>query len=203
MPRRIVAFLLLGLFVVLFIGSCLITANGLQDDLQRVDLAVVLGSRVEPDGTPSPMLQARLDRTVELFRKGYFKLILVSGGLGKEGYSESGVMKHYLEAKGISSVAIIEDSTGSNTWRTAENTAQILDDRHLESVMIISQYFHVPRVRLAFAKFGVENISWSYARYWGWRDFYSVPREVIGYVAYWIRWQQRLPQLTTAAATIT
>jgi vancomycin permeability regulator SanA len=48
-------------------------------------LALVLGSKVEQEGTPSPRLRARLDRTLELFRDGWFAFIIASGGLGKEG----------------------------------------------------------------------------------------------------------------------
>lgn len=177
--------LILGLLLLLLIGALLVILDGLQDNLHSADLAVVLGNRVKPDGTPSPALQARLDHAVELYREHYFKLILVSGGHGKEGFDEPVVMRSYLEAQGVPSNAIFEDNNGSDTWLTAQNTAQFLSEHHLQSVFIISQYFHMPRCRLAFARFGMAPIYWSHAPFWSLRDFYSVPREMAGYIDYY------------------
>jgi len=181
---RQIAFVLFALFT----AACVaIVFAGLNDNPHAADLAVVLGNKVQPDGTPSEMLKARLDHTVNLYRQGYFKLILVSGGHGKEGYDEPVVMRRYLEANGVPSDAILEDNEGYTTWRTAQNTARLLNDRHLNSVLIVSQYFHLPRCRLAFAKFGIEPIYASHAPFWSIRDLYSVPREVIGFCAYYSR----------------
>jgi len=185
--RRFLAYILVPFFLLLLIGSVVVTCAGWNDNLHAADLAVVLGNKVEPDGQPSPALQARLDHAVDLYRQGYFKLVLVSGAHGKEGYDEPSVMRRYLEANGVPHDAILEDNDGSNTWKTARNSARILNERHLQSVLIISQYFHLPRCRLAFAKFGIQPIYVSPARYWSIRDLYSVPREVIAYVVYSLR----------------
>jgi len=180
--RFILAVLAVGLV------ACLaITFAGLDDDLHHADLAVVLGNKVQPDGNPSEMLKARLDHTIDLYRQGWFKLILVSGGHGKEGYDEPAVMRHYLEANGIPHDAIFEDNEGYTTWLTAQNTAQFLKAHNLKSVLIVSQYFHMPRCRLAFSKFGIGPIYTSHAPFWSIRDLYSVPREVIGYAVYYFR----------------
>jgi vancomycin permeability regulator SanA len=170
------------------IAACLaITFAGLDDDLHVADLAVVPGSKVNPDGQPSEALQARLDRAAELYRLGYFKVILVSGAHGREGYDEPAVMARYLEVHGIPNAAIFQDNKGYKTWQTAQNTAAFMNAHHLKSVLIISQYFHLPRCRLAFSKFGIAPIYTSHARYWSMRDFYSLPREVIGCIAYDLR----------------
>lgn len=168
--------------------ACLaITFDGLHDRLHQADLIVVLGNKVRPDGAPSQALKARLDRAVALYRAGYSKLVLVSGGHGKEGYDEPKVMRHYLETNGIPHDVIFEDNEGYNTWRTAQNSAQFLKEHHLKSVLVVSQYFHLSRCRLAFSRFGIQPIYTGHAHYWSIRDFYSVPREAIGYVAYSLR----------------
>jgi vancomycin permeability regulator SanA len=171
-------------FLLLLVGSLAITLDGQYDNLHVADLAVVLGSKVRADGQPSEMLKARLNHTAELYREGYFKFVLVSGGRGKEGYDEPVVMRHYLEGKAVPHESIFEDDQGYTTWRTAQNTAAFLKTHHLKSVLIISQYFHLPRCRLAFAKFGIERVYWSHAPFWSLRDFYSVPREVLGTCVY-------------------
>ena len=177
----------IGLVVLILIGSLAIICDGLRDNLHAADIAVVLGNAVKQDGRPSQQLKARLDHTAELYRQGYFKLILVSGGLGKEGYDEPVVMRRYLESQGVPHDAIFEDDGGSNTWHTAKDTADFLAAHHLTSVLIVSQYFHMPRCRLAFARFGIASTYSSHAPLWSLRDFYSVPREVVGYVGYYFR----------------
>ncbi len=161
--------------------------DGLHDNLHPADLAVVLGSQVQRDGQPSESLKARLDHAIELYRQGYFKLVLVSGAHGQEGYDEPRVMARYLEAHGIPHDAIFQDNEGYTTWWTARDTAPFLKAHHLTSVLVISQYFHMPRCRLAFAKFGIAPVYTSHAPFWDRRDFHSVPREVIGLIVYYWR----------------
>ena len=108
----IVAAVMLGAFV---ISTLAIVVSGLRDDIANADAALVLGSKVELDGTPSPRLRARLDRTLELFLAGNFPQIIVSGGIGKEGYDEAAVMRDYLIARGVPSDRIIVDSLGDTT----------------------------------------------------------------------------------------
>jgi len=177
----------LATLTLLFIACLAITLDGLDDNPHPTDLAVVLGSKADPDGQPSLMLKARLDHAVELYRQGLFKLILVSGGQEREGYDEPVVMRHYLEAAGIPRDSIFEDNQGYTTWHTAQNTARFLQEHHLTSVLIISQYFHIARCRLAFAKFGIKPVYASHAPFWSIRDLYSVPREVVGWIAYDLR----------------
>jgi uncharacterized SAM-binding protein YcdF (DUF218 family) len=95
--------------------------------------------------------------------------------------------RRYLEAQGVPPDTILEDNDGYTTWMTARNTSRILADRRLKSVLVISQYFHMPRCRLAFGKFDVDLVYTSHAPFWSIRDFYSVPREVVGYADYAMR----------------
>jgi vancomycin permeability regulator SanA len=185
--NRFVISLILSPFVSLLGASLAIIVAGVNDDLHAADLAVVLGSKVNSDGQPSLMLRARLDHAVALYRKGYFKLVLVSGGRGKEGYDEAVVMGKYLAANGVPGPLILEDHDGTTTWMTAKNTARIMGERHLKSVLVVSQYFHMARCRLALEKFGIGTVYTSHAPFWSVRDFYSVPREAVGYLAYAMR----------------
>jgi vancomycin permeability regulator SanA len=173
---------------VLFALACLaICVAGLNDDPHSADLGVVLGNRVEPDGRPSDQLQARIDEAAKLYHAGYFKLVLVSGGLGREGHSEPAVMRDYLIRAGVPGSSIIEDPYGNDTYLTARNTSRLLHQRHLTSILVISQYFHLPRCRLAFSRYGIAPVYTANARFFSVRDFYSVPREVIGFVEYLVR----------------
>ncbi|HWE46947.1 MAG TPA: YdcF family protein [Caulobacteraceae bacterium] len=169
----------------LWAAACgLILVSGLSDRARSADVGVVPGSKVYRSGLPSPSLQSRLDEALVVYRRGLVKNLFVSGGLGKEGFDESQVMRAYLVAHGVPAVAIVTDSHGDNTFATARHTATLMRQRHWTSAFVITQYFHVPRTRLALRACGVNVAGWAHARYFDLRDFYSVPREALGYPVY-------------------
>ena len=174
----------LGAFVLAMIA---IVVCGLRDDIAHADVALVLGNKIELDGTPSPRLRARLDRTLELFRAGYFPSIIVSGGVGKEGYDEAAVMRDYLVSLGVPAGQIIVDSHGDTTFASAVNTARITKERGFKSVLVVSQYFHIPRSRLALKRCNLTEVHSAHAHFFEWRDIFSIPRDTIGYASYFFR----------------
>lgn len=163
-----------------------IVADGLTDEIATTDAAVVLGNTVEPSGQPSPRLKARLEKAVELYEKNLVGKIIVSGGLGVEGFEEADVMCAFLVSRSVPESSIILDRSGYNTHKTAVSTKQIMEANNLRSVTIVSQYFHITRTRLAFQKAGIENIYAAHADYFEWRDIYSIVREFTGFYSYLI-----------------
>jgi vancomycin permeability regulator SanA len=180
-----IGFILFSVMIVWFIlHTTIILIDGINDELANVDVAVVLGNKVELDGQPSNRLQARLDKAVDLYEEGYFKNIIVSGGVGKEGFDEANVMKQYLVDQGIPIEVIIEDSNGYNSYMTAENSKAIMEELNLESVMVITQYFHITRSKLAFQKLGFKEVYGAHAEIVELRDVYSIIREFPAYYKY-------------------
>jgi vancomycin permeability regulator SanA len=173
-----------SLFIWFLIHTTLVIIDGLNDELKPADVAVVLGNKVEVNGQPSNRLIARLDKSVELYNGGYFTFIIVSGGIGKEGFDEARVMKSYLVDKGIPEDKIIEDNNGYNSYMTAQNTSKIIDDLELDSVMVITQYFHVSRTKLAFRKMDIKEVYAAHAKIFEFRDIYSIIREFPAYYKY-------------------
>lgn len=164
-----------------------VTYDGLKDNIGSSDVAVVLGNKVELDGKPSERLQGRLDRAVELYKKKYFNYIIVSGGIGQEGFDEAIVMKNYLIENGVPDKNILLDQEGYNSYRTAQNTKTIMGDMNLESVTIISQFYHISRTRLAFKKLGFEHVYTAHAKYFEIRDIYSLAREFFAFYKYLLK----------------
>lgn len=174
-------------FALITLGTLLLVIAGHRDDIGTADVALVLGSKVELDGTPSTRLRARLDRTLELYRAGYFPDVIASGGTGKEGFDEAIVMRDYLVANGIPGEHVIVDSGGLTTFLSARNASEIARQRKLKSVFVISQYFHLPRSRLALKRFGFSHVYSAHPHYYEARDVYSAPRELFGYLSYYFR----------------
>ncbi|HLD61194.1 MAG TPA: YdcF family protein [Patescibacteria group bacterium] len=178
-----VTIILIGCFFALNILA--LTIDGLNDTAEPADVAVVLGNKVERDNTPSKRLQARLNRGAELYHNGLTEKIIVSGGIDATGHDEAEVMKKYLIGQAVPTEVIITDNQGYNTYATAKNAAEIMQRENWDSVILVSQYFHLPRTKLAFKKFGVTKTYTAHARMWPeFRDFYSLPREVVAYYKY-------------------
>lgn len=173
------ALLLAGLLV-----TGIIAADGLRDNLKPCDAAVVLGARVYDSGRPSPSLRTRLDRAAELYQKRYFPLVIVSGGDQGNGYHQTRVMSDYLTARGVPQEAQVLDLKGVNTFHTAANTARILEKNRADSVMVITQFFHITRSRYALRRFGVNTIASARGRQLTSRDWYGLIRDTVALGAY-------------------
>jgi len=163
--------------------------DGLTDDIKKADAIIVLGNKVEKTGEPSNRLKSRLDKAVQIYSKFPNIPIIVSGGTGKEGYDEAKVMKQYLIQNKVPAQLITEDNKGVNTTSTAQNAAkfEFLKPTNQKSVIIISQYFHITRSKLAFKKVGFNKVYSAHANYFELRDLYSIVREFFGYCSYLIR----------------
>jgi vancomycin permeability regulator SanA len=180
--RKPVVFALLALLGAFVLVTLLLVADGFHDQIGHADVALVLGSKVNTDGTPSARLRARLDRTLELYQAGYFPAIIVSGGA-----NETAVMADYLRGHGVPANHLIEDKSGVNTFASAYDTMVIMHHLKSHSVFVVSQYFHLPRARLALERFGISPVYSAHAHFFEWRDLYSSPRELAGYVRYYLR----------------
>lgn len=175
-----------GLLLVLLSAAVGIACSGLTAQPQPADCLVVPGNTVNPDGSISPRLRARLDEALRLYRAGLSPLIFVSGGLGREGHYEGSAMQRYLVAQGVPAHAIVVDNVGNNTEATARNFARLARIRHLKSAVVVSQFFHLPRTQLLLRQQGVSTVSASAARYWELRDVYALLREVPAYARAWL-----------------
>lgn len=174
--------IILSLFMIWFgIHSLYIIVDGLSDSGQKADLAVILGSKVNEDGTLSERLQKRLETGIDLYKKHRIKNILISGGLGKEGYYEGEKMKEFLLSKGIPVSLIIVDNYGDNTRATVDNTLALRKKLNFNSVIVVSQYFHVTRTKKLFKDKGFINVSSVSPNYFESRDLYSIIREFPAY----------------------
>ena len=184
--RKIILLSLSALAVFLLATAALVLV-GLHDKLAPADVIVVPGNTIMPDGTPSPRLQARLDVALKQFEERRAPRILVSGATGKEGFDEAASMARYLAKRGVPASAIIEDSQGWTTDATARNAAFLMRQHGWKTAMVATQYFHVPRFRLALERAGIDVSGQVHAPYFELRDLYSVPRETVGYAVYFMR----------------
>ncbi len=133
-------------------------ATGRSDQVEQarpVDAIVVLGA-AQYDGRPSPQLAARLDHVVTLYEDGVAPLIVVTGGKQPEDrFTEAESSAQYLIERGVPSTAIIMEASGSTTSESMAGTADLLDQRGLDQVVIVTDPYHALRARLIAQEAGL------------------------------------------------
>ena len=173
------------IFSIMFSWFCVhvvfITIDGLEDENLKADIAVILGNKVNEDGSLSERLKKRMECGLDLFHKGRVSKIIVSGGLGKEGFYEGDRMKAFLLEHNVPDTAIIVDNKGNNTRATVSNVLSLKDSLNYKSLIVVSQYFHLTRTKMLFRKQGMNNVSSVSPNYFEIRDLYSVFREFVAY----------------------
>lgn len=157
------------------------TIDGFTDNQTRADVAVVFGNKVNEDGSLSSRLQARLEQAVVLYRTQRTPAIIVSGGLGKEGFWEGDKMREYLLSQGIPDTAIVVDNYGNDTELTVKNSLAIMQEKGWHSAISVSQFFHQTRIKMLYRKAGFNNIESSSPNFLAFGDGYSCLREFVGF----------------------
>ncbi len=184
--KTIKIFLIVFLILVSFISFYGLFSSCKTD---QSDLLVVLGNKVYPDGTLSPVLKARVDRSFDAWQKGCAPYILVSGGTGKEGFPEGTAMANYLVQKGVPETSISIDNEGINSYATALNTKTLLTQNNWQSVTVVTSYYHVFRSELAMKLVGIEDVRGVGARYVTYKDLWKIPRDLAGIFVYAFKYQ--------------
>ncbi|WP_321788145.1 YdcF family protein [Burkholderia pyrrocinia] len=166
-----------------------LVVHGMRMPSEPADVAVIFGNALDDTGAPKPVLAARLDVGVRCYRTGQCPAFLVSGAIDGPGLNEASAMRDYLVARGVPADRIAVDDQGDNTLASAQHTLAYLQAHHLSRVLIVSQYYHLARARLAFERVGIarENIYAAYPRRFQLRDVYSSWREVPAYAVYAVR----------------
>ena len=127
-----------------------------SDEARPADAIVVLGA-AQYDGRPSPVLAARLDHALLLWKAGYAPRIVVTGGKRPgDRYTEATASADDLIARGVPDSAILREVQGTSTWESLAATARILRNRGLESVLVVSDPYHSLRARETARELGLD-----------------------------------------------
>jgi uncharacterized SAM-binding protein YcdF (DUF218 family) len=126
----------------------------MHDEAGPADAIAVFGA-AEYDGRPSPVLRARLDHALTLFRKHLAPLIVTLGGGGDTRDSEGGVGHDYLLAHGVPENQIIAETQSTNTEESAARLAAIARENHLNRILAVSDGTHLFRIRAVLSSMGL------------------------------------------------
>lgn len=136
-------------------------------DLPNAGAIVVLGGGIRPQFPPRPWIDVteagdRPIHAAQLYKQGKAPLIILSGGridwMGG-GSPESADMAKLVEALGVPASAILQDPTSLNTRENAVNVKQILDQRGIRQVLLVTSATHMPRSMQIFKKLGINAVA--------------------------------------------
>ena len=151
------------LLIISLVYGCVNVAQvwwvGKSDQATAVDAIVVLGV-AQYDGRPSPQLQARLDHALALWQEGLSPLVITTGGNQPgDRFTEAETSANYL-MEGLMSVAvpaesIVQENSGSTTRESLIAVHNIMQDRGLHSILIVTDPYHSLRSRLIAQDLGL------------------------------------------------
>ncbi|WP_456404498.1 YdcF family protein [Thiolapillus sp.] len=125
------------------------------------DIVVLLGGMTHGivPTTGRADLSGEVDRLLHaaaLYKAGKAPLLLLTGG-NAQGYEPEAVsMQKLLLDLGIPEQAMLLESLSRNTRQNAEYSAQILKQRGIERIILVTSAYHMGRARFEFLRLGLE-----------------------------------------------
>ena len=115
---------------------------------------LILGTRVYA-GNVSQVLKGRLDVAIGAYTEKKAGKFLVSGDHGGKYYDEVNTMKQYLLQAGVPSADIFMDHAGFSTYESLYRARDIFG---VQSVIIATQGFHLPRALFIARSLGIDAV---------------------------------------------
>jgi vancomycin permeability regulator SanA len=124
-----------------------------ESDVPAAPAALVLGAKVNPDGTPSAFLTARLDLAKRLYDARLVETIIVSGDRLAPEFDEPVAMRNYLIRAGLPTEKVIVDSGGFDTYESCLRAQRILN---LSQLIVVTQSYHLVRAVATCRALGID-----------------------------------------------
>lgn len=123
---------------------------GRTDYRRPADAIVVFGARTYADGTLSSVLHNRVATALDLYKQGYARTLIFSGGPGDGQVHETEAMRTFALRSGVRHEDVILDPGGVNTQATVANTMAMFDRSGLRRILVVSDFTHLPRIKLTY-----------------------------------------------------
>ena len=152
--RRVLTIAVLAAFAIWIASATAVLIWSARDEAQPAQAIVVLGA-AQYAGKPSPVLRARLDHALELWNRHLASLLILTGGTGAgDTTSEAAVGRNYARKHGVPDSAILVENEGRTTSESMRAVAGMLEVRGLQTALLVSDPFHMLRLRILARRFG-------------------------------------------------
>lgn len=130
----------------------------------HADAVLILGAKVNLDNTPSEALYNRTMVAVQLYKEGKADYILTTGGVGLGYLPESKVAAKIALDSGVPEDKILAEAESHNTYDSLDDIKALADARHIRSIILVSDQYHVARGVLVAKHFGFDPVYWDYPK---------------------------------------
>jgi uncharacterized SAM-binding protein YcdF (DUF218 family) len=137
------------LFISVFIYIISIAINislfSYVNETINADAAVILGASVWHN-KPSPVFQERINHGIWLYKNGYVKYLIFTGGTGKQSnVSESSVAKDYAINSFIPEEKIFIEEMSKVTLENILYARNIIQEHNFNKIILVSDPLHMKR----------------------------------------------------------
>lgn len=137
---------LAGLLCVL--GTALaLDIYGSSEHAKPADVIIVLGARVLPGGVAGDSLSARTRKGADLFRRGFAKHMIFTGGVGDYGPAESVVAERMAHDLGVPSTATHTEQRSTSTRENIRYAITLCRENGWRTAIVVSDPYHLWRAR--------------------------------------------------------
>ena len=149
------------------------------DEAPANRIAIIFGAGLRRDGTPTAVLRDRVETGAALYFNGKTEKLLMSGDNRFVEYNEPEAMRQYAISLGVPKDAIVLDYAGRRTYDSCYRAKAVFG---VESALLVTQKFHLPRAlflcnALGIKSIGVEANNLNYRRisllYWNLREQFA------------------------------
>ncbi len=152
--REIVRRIVRGMVAVALLVGCAwfwwlflqIRRTSYEDQSAHADAIAVFGA-AEYNGRASPVLTARLEHALDLYRRGLAPLLISLGGGVDPLYSEGAVGRDFFLIHGVPDRSIIAETSSSDTEESVNRLAAIARENHLRTILVVSDGTHLFRIQ--------------------------------------------------------
>jgi uncharacterized SAM-binding protein YcdF (DUF218 family)/L,D-peptidoglycan transpeptidase YkuD (ErfK/YbiS/YcfS/YnhG family) len=190
-PAKVLGIAYAVLGIVAVGGFFLLHVYGRPMAGEPVDVAVVLGNRVMPDGTASVLLRDRTLAAISLYRRGLVRHLFLSGAVypgkrpGDALRNEPAAMRRVCLEHGVPAWAITLDPYGVNTRATAHNAREFMQSQGYRSLVVCTDDSHLFRTVLSCRQEGLDPYTAaSVKQAWTCAELQPTAREVAGILVY-------------------
>ena len=125
------------------------------EDVSPAPVAIVFGAGLTSSGGPTTVLKDRVETAVLLYQSGKVEKVLMSGDNRFINYNEPGAMKAYALELGMPEEDIVLDYAGRRTYDTCYRARDIFQ---LDTVILVTQNFHLSRALYTCKTLGLKSV---------------------------------------------
>ena len=118
-------------------------------------VAIIFGAGLWRDGSPTPILQDRVETGARLFFDGKVEKLLMTGDNSLVEYNEPEAMRQYALKLGVPESAIVLDYAGRRTYDSCYRAKEIF---RVTEAILITQKFHLARALFLCNALGLDGI---------------------------------------------